>query len=686
MTAPRLRAVIIILLAALCCTLPAAAAQQPEGGEKAESQRLGFYSYSDTETGRLNLALLPGHRFMLVVQHTDGGATGLEGWSHIEGERLFLSSGTLDLDGVFEGPVLHLDYQGAVYPLYSEAAAAAAQGEGGGEKPGVTGAAPGALPITLWYWLAATIPLAVLIFLLVGLHWSPASASAASLASAAVIALTLYEMPLHTMAVATGEAVWDAIFIMYIVWPALALYSVIKEAGAFDRIEASLQSLVDSRLLLILGVAWGFSAFIQGIVGEGVPLAITIPLMLQLRVKPIYAVLLPLIGRTWGNVFGAMGEGWLLIERAIVLPEPVMTALYSGILLWIPDLIAGLSIALIYGGWKALRRGVWAILAISTAHSGVQLVLAPFYPQVAGFAGAAAGLGVVFLLARYGPYAEQDQDCPDRIFSKKNSQAAQEREDGGNDESNSEKEVKLWAAFAPYAGLCVLSITVLMIPPIRDFLSQWALGPAFPAVSTPLGIERPAEPSYGAFQVLTHPGTLILAVTLITCVLYQQLGYFDHRSGLRIGRRAIDESLPATTPFVALVLAAKVMELSGMLLVLALGIAAVTSPAAYSFAAPWIAALGAFATDSTSGSLVIFTPVQATAAQALGVPLSVIIAGHAAGAATGNALAALDILIGLLVIGKPQLLGRVLKYTALWSLAALTVVGTGSFLLYWIVT
>lgn len=362
-----------------------------------------------------------------------------------------------------------------------------------------------------------------------------------------------------------------------------------------------------------------------------------------------------------------------------------MTALYSGILLWIPDLVAGISIALIYGGWKALRRGVWAILAISLAHSGVQLALAPFYPQVAGFAGATAGLAVVFALARFGPYTKKDENCPDRIFKEEETKEA-EQEDGGKGLSRGGKEVSLAAAFAPYAALSVISIVVLMIPPIRDFLGQWAVGFSFPAVSTPLGIERPAQPSYGAFDVFTHPGTLILVVTAMTYVLYQRLGYYEDASSWRIGRRAIDESLPATTPFVALVLAAKVMELSGMLLVLALGIALLSSPAVYSFAAPWIAALGAFATDSTSGSLVIFTPLQATAAGALGVPLSVVIAGHAAGAATGNALAALDILIGLLVIGKPKLLGRVLKYTALWSLAALTAVGAGSFLLYWIVT
>ena len=121
-----------------------------------------------------------------------------------------------------------------------------------------------------------------------------------------------------------------------------------------------------------------------------------------------------------------------------------------------------------------------------------------------------------------------------------------------------------------------------------------------------------------------------------------------------------------------------------MLLVLALGTAVVTGPTAYTFLAPSIGALGAFATSSTSGALVLFTEFQETAARALKLPVSLVVAAQMAGAAAGNALAALDILIGLLVIGKPRLLGKVLKLTVIWAVLTITVVGAGAVCLYWI--
>lgn len=80
----------------------------------------------------------------------------------------------------------------------------------------------------------------------------------------------------------------------------------------------------------------------------------------------------------------------------------------------------------------------------------------------------------------------------------------------------------------------------------------------------------------------------------------------------------------------------------------------------------------------------LFTEFQETAAHALQLPVSLVIAGQMAGAAAGNALAALDILIGLLVIGKPHLLGKVLKLTAVWTIITVAVIGAGAVCLYWI--
>jgi len=662
------------------------ATAQPSGGSQSGGDEapaaVGFYTYSDGQRGRLDLALLPDQRFMLVTSPVTGPSDGVEGWYLLRDQRVLLSGGELEAGGALDGDLLRLNLDGAVLPFKKAGPAVIQESSSGGgvSTPAIKSAAPPDLPISFWYWVAALIPLVVLMVLLAGMHWEPAPAAAVALAIAVAIAMTLYELPLQGLAVATGKAIWDAFFVMYVVWPALVLYSVIKEAGAFERIEGAMQRMIRSRLLLILAVAWGFSSFIQGIVGEGVPLAITIPLMLQLRVRPVFAVLLPLLGRTWGNIFGSMGEGWLIALRMADIPDVTLTAVYTGVLLIIPNVLAGLAIAWIYGGWWAIKRGALALAVVAVTHGGVQLVLATFYPRIAGFAAASAGLLVFFLLAKWGPYTRNDEEMPDRIFKRRD-----EASDAG--EAGLAKEninMRLTTAFAPYLALAALAVGVLVVTPVREFLKQFSVGFAFPGTSTGLGVQQPAEQAYGAFEMLIHPGTLIIAATLFTAWLYHHQGLVPARATGRVLKRALNESLPATTPFVALVLSAKVMEVSGMLLVLALGTAVVTGPTAYTFLAPSIGALGAFATSSTSGALVLFTEFQETAARALKLPVSLVVAAQMAGAAAGNALAALDILIGLLVIGKPRLLGKVLKLTVIWAVLTITVVGAGAVCLYWI--
>lgn len=662
-------------------------AEQSDPSASGGADVAGYYTYSDPELGQFDLALLPDHQFLLVIRPPGSPAEGVEGLFLQQDSQLFFSNGGFEARGVLEGDILRLATGDTTIPFLRAGPSLEMPGADSANTKGtrITDAAPADLPITVWYWIAAATPLMLLIVLLAGFHWEPAPAAALALASAVVVAMALYQLPLQGLAVATGKAVWDAVFVMYIIWPALVLYSVIKEADAFNRIEEAMQSLIRSRLLLMLAVAWAFSSFIQGIVGEGVPLAITIPLMLQLGVRPIYAVLLPLIGRTWGNVFGSMGEGWLIVERIADVQEPVLTALYSGFLLAIPNVLAGLGIAWFYGRWWAVKHGAMAIVVIALVHSGVQLGLAVFYPRIAGFAAGSAGLIAVFLLAKWGPYTQKDEEEPDRIFKNSDESTSNGSEDSreGNDSAPDKSgEMPLWAAFAPYVTLAILALVLLVIPPVRGYLEQFSIGLDFPATSTGLGVQKPAESAYGAFQVFIHPGTLIIVATVLTAVIYEFRGYFVRGSTMRIFKRAIHEALPASTPFVSLVLSAKVLEVSGMMLVLGLGTALITTPAIYTFLSPFIGAIGAFATSSTSGSLVLFTPLQVTAAHALGIPVSIAAAGQAAGAAAGNALAALDILIGLLVIGKPKLLGPVLRKTSLWAVVALSLIGAAALAFY----
>ncbi|MFP3489297.1 L-lactate permease, partial [Staphylococcus sp. SIMBA_130] len=97
-----------------------------------------------------------------------------------------------------------------------------------------------------------------------------------------------------------------------------------------------------------------FASFLQGVAGFGVPIAVVAPLLVGLGVKPVAAIVIPLIGHSWANMFGTLGVGWIATINAVQIEDTTLTLLYSGILLWIPNIIGGFMICWLFAKWKGV--------------------------------------------------------------------------------------------------------------------------------------------------------------------------------------------------------------------------------------------------------------------------------------------------------------------------------------------
>ena len=74
------------------------------------------------------------------------------------------------------------------------------------------------LPVTVLSVAAALMPILLLLLLLIARGWSTSSAAPVALAVAVLAATLLFQTSMRTIAVATGKGIWDAIFILYVVW------------------------------------------------------------------------------------------------------------------------------------------------------------------------------------------------------------------------------------------------------------------------------------------------------------------------------------------------------------------------------------------------------------------------------------------------------------------------------------
>src|SRR5207248_1105930 len=118
--------------------------------------------------------------------------------------------------------------------------------------------------------LAAAVPIAVL-FLMLGVLRKPAWMSAlAALASAFIVALAVYGMPVQLAVISTLYGAAYGLFpIAWIVFSSIMLYRLAVDTGKFEIIKDSVGSLTDDRRLQALFIAFSFGAFIEGAAGFG---------------------------------------------------------------------------------------------------------------------------------------------------------------------------------------------------------------------------------------------------------------------------------------------------------------------------------------------------------------------------------------------------------------------------------
>ncbi|HWG98284.1 MAG TPA: L-lactate permease [Pilimelia sp.] len=528
------------------------------------------------------------------------------------------------------------------------------------------------LPTNLLTWLLALVPIVLLVVLLAVLRWQAPQAGPVGMFAAAALALTVFRAPWETVAAASGRGVWDAVFILLVVWPALLLYRVGLAAGAFDALRRGLSRFSRNHVFLVLGFGWVFASFMQGIAGFGAPIAIVAPLLVAVGVRPVYAVVIALIGHAWANMFGTLAVGWIATLQVVELEHELRTAVQTALLLWPPNLLAGVAIAWLAGRWAGLRLAWPMVLIVSLLHGGVQLAVMFWEPLLSTFLASAVALLALYPLSRWSRYAE-----PAAAITRR--PAMREDASDAPDEQAPEPTMGLAMASLPYAVLTVVAVLTLAIAPVERVLGSLEFGVPFPEVTTGYGVTTQGEAAYSPIAPLTHPGTPLLIAVLLTWLVYRQRGYFAAKRR-RAGRQPVwsglaDNAAPASVAIVSFLVLAAVMEHSGQTEVLAAGVGDVSPPMVYAFAATFIGLLGAFMTSSNTASNVLFSQLQQQVAGGAGLADSGVIAAQSTGGAIGNAIAPANIVLGTGTVGAVGQEGQVLRRTLPWTLAVAVLVG-----------
>ena len=531
------------------------------------------------------------------------------------------------------------------------------------------------IPVNIFMWIMAFLPIIVLLILMIKCGWGATEAAPIGLLITIVTGLLFYKANIKLLAVESVKGVWSSLPILLIIWTAILMYQVGDEAKAFLVIRNGMRKLLPNELLLVLAMGWIFESFLQGITGFGVPVAVGAPLLIGIGVKPLYAVIIPLLGQAWGNTFGTLGAAWDSLAMSAGLEAGstayLKTALWTAIFILIWNVIGGVVTCFFYGKGKAVKKGFVAVVIMSLIQGGGEVLLSQVNTTISCFIPACVSLIVILLLGRTKLYREEwsieDSPIMDRETSKE-----------GADEAP--QDMTLVQAFVPYFLLSAITLIVLLVKPVNTFLGQFKFGFAFPETQTGYGYVNAASECFSPIALFTHASMFLFISSIVGLVYYKKHGWIKEGGVKRVFVKSVSMTMPSGIAVIGLVIMSRFMDGTGQTIVLANGIANVLGKV-YVVLAPFVGLLGTFMTGSNMSSNILFGGFQMTTATLLKVDPSYVLGAQSAGGAVGSAVSPSKIILGTTTASILGSEGEVMKKLLLITVPSTIVIGAIAFLL-----
>ncbi|MEM0967297.1 MAG: L-lactate permease [Verrucomicrobiota bacterium] len=510
----------------------------------------------------------------------------------------------------------------------------------------------------------AVLPILLLIY------WMAKPSAMASHKALPLVALIMYLVRIIWFADSPNEVhatvvlgLLSALVPISIIAGAIFLFKTMEATGAMPRIRKWLNSVTESRVAQLMIIGWAFSFMIEGASGFGTPAALAGPILVGLGFPALRVAVFCLVMNSVPVSFGAVGTPtWYGFAPILETLDPdtqaqllrevgIKTVLIHGFAaLFIP--LFGIVFTV---GWKETRANL-VYIYLSVASCVVPYVVLGFFSyEFPALIAGMIGSGLSIWIASKG------------IGLKK----AAESEEGGT----AERPTGLLKALFPLWGT-VLVLLLTRIPQLgiksllTDSAGGWSLtlgslgwfGLSPSLVVSLQEIFGTAEE--WSFQILYIPWLIpFFLVSFITFLLY------------RSPPRLVATTLVDTAKMMALPSVALLGALVYVRLVMAGGADSTASIIGTSlaenvgenwrFLAPYLGAIGSFFSGSATISNLTFGSIQYSAAEALGLSTSTILALQSVGGAMGNMICINNIVAICAILGISQYEGRILRFNAI---------------------
>jgi len=521
--------------------------------------------------------------------------------------------------------------------------------------------------------LIALLPIAFFFVALAMLRMKGWLAGTLTVVIALAVALFFYRMPVDR---ALASAVYGFFYglwpIAWIIIGAVFLYKVSVKTGQFDIIRSSILSITEDQRLQMLLVGFSFGAFLEGAAGFGAPVAITAALLVGLGFRPLYAAGLCLIVNTAPVAFGALGIPIIVAGQVTGIDAFDIGAMAGRQLPFLVPIVLFWIMA-IMDGWRGVKETWPAVLVAGGSFALSQFLTSNFIgPELPDITSSLVSLVCLTVFLKRWKPAHIFRFAPEPGEAAHAAVPA----DAGHRYTTGQ----ILKAWSPFLILTVM-VTVWSIKPFKALfgkdgpLAGWVLSLPVPhlhqLVQKMPPVVREAMP-YDAvykFDWFSATGTAILIAAVIAIALLKM----KPKAALATFGETVNElRLPIYS--IGMVLAfAFIANYSGLSATLALALA--HTGKAFTFFSPFLGWLGVFLTGSDTSANALFSALQATTAQQIGVPEVLLVAANTTGGVTGKMISPQSIAVACAAVGLVGKESDLLRFTLKHSLAFTVMVG-----------
>ncbi|OMT60531.1 L-lactate permease [Burkholderia pseudomallei] len=541
-----------------------------------------------------------------------------------------------------------------------------------------------------WSALAAGAPIILFFVSLAVLRLKGHVAGALTLALALVIAIAVYGMPAErafaSAAYGFAYGLWP---IAWIIVTAVFLYKIVVKSGQFDVIRSSIVALTDDQRLQMLLIGFSFGAFLEGAAGFGAPVAITAALLVGLGFNPLYAAGLCLIADTAPVAFGALGIPVIVAGQVSGL-DPMAVGAMAGRQLPFLSFFLPFWLVFVMDGVKGVRETWPAALVAGGSFALVQFFTSNYIgPELPDVTSALASLvALASFLKVWRPLRAREAARAQRLVSAGGGALALGGMPGGlggaratgGRETSPYSFAQIARAWSPFVVLTVM-VTIWSMKP---FKALFAKGGALAFTTLQFHVAHLDKLTQKMAPVVAHPTPVpavfnwdLLAATgtaiLLSAIVSMAILNVPARTGVRTFFEVLKD-LKRPVLSIGLVLAfAFVENYSGMSTTLALLLAG--TGAAFPFFSPLLGWIGVFLTGSDTSSNALFCSLQATTAQQIGVPSTLLVAANTTGGVAGKMISPQSIAVACAAVGLVGHEADLFRFTLRHSLFFALVVG-----------